>query len=336
MTAETLGPVHDARNRVGRRLAPTTARGWGRRRAPLVAAGIVAVTSFLRSASASSVSAYEAPPECPGPQVFDEEVDRRGVAGRAPRRVRISITKAATDGYDGQLIFDGRARELHASSCDEVVQALALAVAMAAEDAVEERASPPPAAVDRAPQARAEDATAPRAGSRKRPDAIFGLAFGATNGVGPGVSPELSVFGGLEHDGHSFRLGLSAARSASLATALGTARIERLVLGAEGCPLSVRASVLRVSPCGRIEGGFLRGAGESLENAESSSLPWLAVGVGGRLSLDVTQTLFVEADARAAVPLLRHGFFVRPDDVVYRVPSVTAEVFVAMGYRFSK
>ena len=165
---------------------------------------------------------------------------------------------------------------------------------------------------------------------------MLGVGLGATSGVGPSLAPGLAIFGGLDIGRQSVRIGVAGARSSAISTDLGTARFTRLALYVDGCPISARSGAFELAPCVRFDGGFLRGSGESLENAESSTLPWLAISAGGRLRVDMTTALFVEGEARAAVPLLRHRFFVRPSDTVYRVPVVTAEAFVSVGHRFSK
>ncbi len=300
----------------------------------------VVIAGAAGSARAEDVArAYEAPPECPGPQVFAAEVEKR-TAGRAPRDARIAITRSAAEGYDGRLVLDGVARDVHAATCGETVQALALAVALAAEDAVEDEPAPAPAPAAPSPAPVVESAPddAAEAPSRvaKRGHALFGLGGGGTSAIGGGLSPELAIFGGVDIDGRSLRAGVSGARTAVLSSSIGTSRLERLTLHVDGCPVSVRAGFFRISPCARLDAGILHGSGDSLENAESRSLVWAALSGGGRAGFDVTDALFVETDARAAFPLVRHEFFVRPNDVVYRVPTVAVELSVSLGYRFPK
>ncbi|OJY16705.1 MAG: hypothetical protein BGO98_10925 [Myxococcales bacterium 68-20] len=318
--------------------ATSARRRWGPR--SVTAAVCVVIAGAAGSARAEDVArAYEAPPECPGPPVFAAEVEKR-TAGRAPRDARITITRSAVEGYDGRLFLDGVVRDVHAATCGETVQALALAVALAAEDGVEDEPepAPAPAAPSPAPVAESDPDDAAEAPSRvaKRGHALFGLGFGGTSALGTGLSPELAIFGGVDVDGRSLRAGVTGARGAVHTSSIGTSRVERLALFVDGCPVSARAGLFRLSPCARFDVGFLHGSGDSLENAESRSLLWLALSAGGRAGFNVTDALFVETDARAAIPLVRHEFFVRPNDVVYRVPTVAVELSVALGYRFSK
>jgi len=291
--------------------------------------------------SENGTTAYEAPPECPKAHVFDAEVDKRA-PGTTTTNARVAITGSTRAGYDGRLVLDGRARDVHAATCDETVQALALAVAMAAMDDAaeppgEEAASPEPKGLPNASPAR-RDETAPNSPSPSttRPQVLLGLGLGAVSGVGPGLAPGLAIFGGLDLGGRTIRFGIGGARSGAVATNLGSARFTRLGLYVDGCPISLRRAAFELSPCARLDGGVLNGSGESLENAEATALPWLAVSAGGRLVVDVMPAFFLEGEARAGVPLLRHTFFVRPNDRVFRVPLVSAEAFVSVGHRFSK
>lgn len=290
---------------------------------------------------------YTAPAECPDVDAFRAEVAKRVGADRAigsvVGRARAVIAGSDGKGYDGTLNLDGRMRSVHAATCDEVVQALALAAALSAEeivadppDAAPERQAEPPSVVPPPPRPvvvdrRVEPMTSP-ATSRTF---FAGAGLGATGAVGPTVAPELFVFGGLDVDGRSARLALDVARSSDMSTPVGTARFERWSVRADGCPLSVRFGV-RLSPCVRLDGGVLRGFGESIANAESSSFAWLAVGVGAKAELDLGTALFLSGDIQAGFPLLRHGFFVRPNDVVFEVPAVFGEAGLSLGVRFPK
>ncbi|AKV02362.1 hypothetical protein AKJ09_09025 [Labilithrix luteola] len=304
-----------------------------------------ATTAMTKVARAETAPvSYAAPPECPDVDAFRAEIEKRADAGRVLARAHTSIAKSAEHGYDGTLRIDDRARDVHAATCEEVVQALALAAALAAEEMAAEAPMPPEPAIS--PVAPVKEVPAPPSAAVDRPrpvtrependdGIVLGAGLGATGAVGPTVAPEVFVFGGFELDGRSLRLALDVARSSDMDTVAGTARFERWSARVDGCPLSVRFGV-RLSPCVGFEGGLLRGMGQSISNAEASSLVWLSLGVGGRADLDLTRSLFVAADVQLGFPLLRHGFFVRPSDVVYEVPAVFGQAALSLGYRFSE
>ena len=323
-----------------RRLAASGVRAALLLRGSVVAAVMLSAGDLLGAEDAATV--YEAPPECPKAHVFEAEVEKRS-PGTTASNARVAITGSARAGYEGRVILDGQARDIQTATCEEAVQALALAVAMAAIDDAPDAAGgddslPEPRVLPTASPPPDEDQTAANdpSPSVTGPRPLFGLALGATGGVGPGLAPALAIFGGLDLGGRTIRLGIGGARSGAVATDLGSARFTRVGLYVDGCPISLRRGALELSPCVRLDGGVLRGSGESLENAEATALPWLAASAGGRLLADVTPAFFLEAEARAVAPLLRHTFFVRPNDRVYRMPLVTAEAFISVGHRFSK
>jgi hypothetical protein len=299
------------------------------------AAAFILATSIVmlgvHEARAAGGLSYHAPAECPDRHVFVGEVAKRARAQRAAQGA-VSIAPSASDGYVGRLVVEGLEREVHAETCAEVVEALALAVALAAEEVDEASTLPSPTPeVAEAPPA--EAAVDPP--SRKTVEVALGAGLGWTSALGVGVSPELAVFGGIDVSGRSLRLGASFARSSMRSTPLGTARFERWALHLEGCPVTAMpVARVRVAPCARATGGALRGSGETIENAESSSLLWLSAGVRGRLLLELGRSLFAETELGVDVPLFRHGFYVRPNDVVQRVPVLVAEGALSLGCRF--
>jgi hypothetical protein len=289
-----------------------------------------------------TLDTYEVPRECPGAESFAAEVAKRTATRRPPRGVQITISRAA-GGYSGRLTLDGLTRDLHAATCSELAQALALAVASAAEDEDDETSPVPPgparpsAVLPFSPVWRSDEAFVPKTPPERALELLLGGGIGATSVLGVGVSPELRLFGGIDHGrGWSLRVGGSVVRSAERSTAVGSSRFERWAIQLEGCPATARHASLFISPCGRLTVGALRGMGESVENAESTSLLWLSVATGGRLGIDLGRRVFVEAEAQVVLPLLRHGFYVRPNEVVQRVPVLGVDGSIALGYRFSK
>jgi len=303
--------------------------------------GVLAATELVCAGAhadeAPVALAYEAPPECPDARAFDAEVAKRAPSAN-PRDARVAIRGATSLGYDGELVIGGLTRTVHAGTCSETVEALALALALASTDETDEPDE------TTAPQMPANDhattPAAPIAGPPPKRDAhtrpVIGIGLGGASGVGPGLAPGLALFGGIDVGTRSFRIGVNAARSPESSTSHGTARFERWTVHLDACPVSLREGRLYLAPCIRFDAGALRGSGESLENAASKALVWLSLGAGGRIAFDLTRTIFVEGEARAVAPLLRHVFFVRPNDDIHHVPAVAAEAFVSVGYRFSK
>lgn len=329
--------------------------------------GLVSLATALSApaALAAPLERYEAPPSCPTREAFEAEVARRtsSPADGAFRHARVRITRAPKDGVDGRLELDGYAREVHGASCREVTQALALALATALdasstadgarqseeEEGARDAAHVPPGASSPKPRAFLDgrwalDAPREREGGETTwatvPDerlwGVVGSALGGTSALGPGVAPEVSVFGGIERLGRSARLYGGFGQSDTLVGETGSAQLARYAVGLEVAPLAFSLGRLRATPLARFDAGVLQGTGRDVESPESHALPWLAVSAGGRLSYELTSAASVGVDARASAPLLHHAFFFRPNDLVYATPALVAEASISLAYRFSK
>ena len=194
---------------------------------------------------------YRAPLDCPGESDFVRAVAARGgqfAAGTvSERRFQVTVTKEGS-GYVGSFRVrrsqgDSAERAVHAPSCHEVVDALAViaALALQASSAQAEQAvpSPPPMAVALAPQTVRDEGAAPQRlvlGPAFTVTAFGGLAFGlvpstpmpryelsvtwaslareANRGriVGPVMRLGLNLYGGVTHEmnGVSSKLGAQA------------------------------------------------------------------------------------------------------------------------------
>lgn len=308
--------------------------------------GVLSLLLFPRLARTSGDLAvtYDAPSDCPGAQSFAAEVDRRrsarvGSSRALPDGAEIVITKAAPPAaYHGRLRLDGGLREVDGATCVEVVEALALIVAVAEEEL---EAAPPaqpptpaPAPVPVGASMVEGPGPAPRAESGAR--AVAGVALGVTTAAAPEASPLVEVFGGIGWRGASVRLVAAASRSFEITTPGGTARFERWTGRVVGCALTIELAALHLTPCLATEAGALIGSGLSMVNASSSALAWAAAAAGGRLEWDLSRHLFVEADARAILPLLRHRYVARPEVTAFAVPALAFEGSLGVGYRFSK
>ena len=109
--------------------------------AHVVAVGVLAATELVCAGAhadeAPVALAYEAPPECPDARAFDAEVAKRAPSAN-PRDARVAIRGATSLGYDGELVIGGLTRTVHAGTCSETVEALALALALATTDETDE------------------------------------------------------------------------------------------------------------------------------------------------------------------------------------------------------
>jgi len=245
---------------------------------------------------------YSAPPECPPAAELVSRIhvrmpDAERIASGSPHAV---VQIALGDpGFDGALAWDAdaeSARHFKAARCDEVVDALALAitVALAGERASAappptpsappppHNAAPPPPLPPVSPPAPLRRASRPallpiRRGRRWH--AASFASFGLTGDIAPDLAPVGSLgfelgLGGSEVLSPSLRASLSYAHgTASDATFSG---FHRIAGGLEICPLrfAARAPALALEPCiGALSGAHI---GE-LSSGGSASTFWLSV-----------------------------------------------------------
>jgi len=245
---------------------------------------------------------------------------------------------------------------VEAQSCDEVVLALSLVLALAYDpDAMGAPAAPPPPApappiVIQQPYLLPPPPIAvPPIPPRPAPSWQAGAGLGALamSGIAPALRPVLAPFVevGRSRDAGGARVGLSllvevpdaevrvdtpaGARSASLG--FMAARLE-------ACPLSVAlGSSVDVTPCAAFELGKVSGAGGSdVVPQRSGSSWWVAPVLLASLRWNPLGPLFVQVSLGGGLSLNREKFVLHePDQVpVHTVPLGFAEVGGALGVHF--
>jgi hypothetical protein len=127
------------------------------------------------------------------------------------------------------------------------------------------------------------------------------------------------------------------------ATATGTtgqgssAQVKLAAGGALGCYALVSSSRWELAPCGGLELGSQAGTSDSLVPASTSG-PWAALRVEGRLTLRVNRYFAVAAGVGVAVPLLRDEFLVGAPTSsaasIFRPSAVTGRALVGPELRF--
>jgi hypothetical protein len=300
---------------------------------------------------------YRAPPECPNEGAFLAELARRAQvprfaeAGELARVITVVVESSPersrarvelTD-IDGQPVR----REVEATTCTEVVSAIALVTALAleaqiAEEAAHERAqpkAPKPAPRKETPPA----ATAPAAstGAKSAPPEARSSwwSFGAAGGYATGMAPDglfqLRAFGGLALQARwevrfSAAYGAASAvrESANLTFSAAWARLE-------GCWLAVAIGARgSLGPCAGLEGGVLHASGVEgprVAVAKSATEPWAAGVALGRIRL-AEQVLFVEAQGELIAPLVRHEFVLeKPRAEVHEFPALAFGAALGVG-----
>ena len=136
----------------------------------------------------------------------------------------------------------------------------------------------------------------------------------------------------------SARLEVRYAESFEIPTVAGTARVWRLVGGAEACPLRVDLirDALEVTPCAAFDAGTLGASGTDTPRGRTETRAWLDAGGAGRLAWSLSSRVGVEIEAGATVPLLRYAlsFPTVPGYTVYTIPHLAGFVGAGTSMRF--
>jgi hypothetical protein len=273
---------------------------------------------------------------------------RRADAGTTARTFVVSV-KPEAGGFVGRLVVvepTGRTepRVVHASTCDQAASGLALIAAISIDARAQEPTHTAPPAAPPAPDVPAAPDASAAAPPRNAPSWTFaaggsaapmslpdaGLGFGAFVGVtreAPGIfAPELRISG-------------TRTAGATVTTSVGSGQPIWLTLDLSFCPLRTAHRVL--SACADVEGGVLQ-VDASATGPSSPSRPWIAPGLGGRisfpdLSIASRLQLLVDLDLAVRAPLLRDTFYSlgNPSNFeVYRAPVLVARGEIDVGLRF--
>ena len=308
---------------------------------------------------------YEARAGCPSADSFV-----RQLLGRAPRarlavpgeRVRVLVARVrpgAGHGLEGLLVVrdPGAApteRTVRAETCDEVVAALAVIAAVVIDPFTARTGTVDTAApsADQAPPVDVVVAAAPPVPSPTPPPAdeaapgppadprmwtiSAGLGGGLVAGSAPTVLLSVPVFVELSRAGRevvrpSARLRVEWTFSSSNSEGGAFVRTGGAI---DLCPIALGASSLRAQPCMRAELAALYAKGRGVEPVRSAVRPWFALGAVARVRIDLPPPLFVELEAALILPVVRDRFYVEPDTVVYRAPTVGGTAAFALGASF--
>jgi hypothetical protein len=249
-------------------------------------------------------------------------------ADRGGLRVRVQVT-AESDGRARSRVGivtprgESSERSFDAATCEEVVDASALLIAIAVEAEPQSRESAaPPQSVPRKPST----------------TAILGYVnagFGA--GLGPSVGPLLEGGVGLRSDAGWAPEARIEARHAQLGTAEaegGTARFDLTTVAVEGCPFALRGSGLRAAPCAAFSVGSLAASASGYPEARDRAIFYAGAELGARLTIDVGSVFFVGAEAWATLPLTRETFVFGTTATAHRIASLGISSSASVGLHF--
>lgn len=264
----------------------------------------------------------------------------RSLAGRSaePLSVRLRVLGDPNRGYVAQISFAGargnEQRSLEHPSCDKLIEASALVIALAIDpDAVHEveRAKAaneppvpalptPPLAATPTPVVRSEPEPKPEAKVEPAHSPLRGARLGLSATLGAGPLPDLG--GGLQVALGFQRSSLRAelvgrywmTRSQRVSVAPNTnAEFDLVTLGVRGCWLPI-ASDWAVAACAGVDVGDLRGTGIGLEAARSNHARYSDLAGSVRVAYPRWRVA-PEAGFELAGALERPGFGVRDGEI---------------------
>lgn len=350
---------------VGVELAQVPAR-WISSSALLV--GVLLAASAR--AEATGTVEYTAAPGCPPADVFVQQVAARTPVFReraADHAIRVELV-SEPGGVLGRasLVLAGHAaeRELRAARCEEVVEALALVVAILIdpnadtrpiavttappEETPPEPATPAPPAVVREPvpvreprPVRKPPEPAPAAPARS--GRAYRFVAGAHAASVGAVAPELTlgprVFAGVDLRAGApwpSSLRLSGARlfSRTLREGEGSATLVLDAGRVDACFLRLREGRLALEPCAGIDLGAVRVDGEHPLGGSDHTLLWAAAGGLVRSTVTVLDWLVGEAEIGLDVPLVQYRYSFRGQEPLFQSGRAGLHLGLGLGVLF--
>jgi hypothetical protein len=314
------------------------ASGKVRRRTGFMGSRLAIVVVMLaRSANAASFS-WSAPESCPTEASVRARLERDfGADFDASSGVTFEAVVGEPSGaFELRLKVRGRdgtvqERRIRATTCDELVDALVAAMALARQalKSPESTAEPPLAAAKPEPDPEPRPST-PSTAKRAAPTADAGaelvpnVALGALLDVGalPSVAFGVEALAGLELRSLDVML-LGALTTPQHSTFDGGAAEFDLAFGGASVCYSPERSTWELAGCLTGEVGRIRGIGVNVENPREGSSLWLALVPAARLRLRPSPRrwgLFVQVGA--VVPLARTPFELTEVGIVHEPAPV--------------
>jgi hypothetical protein len=295
----------------------------------------------------SPLVAYRAPASCRSASAFSEQVAARTRLWQsAELAVQIEL-QATADGFSGRVSLERQGtrteREISGTSCDEVVRALALIVAILIDPSADTRPLPAGAQPPEVMTGRREPLPAlpePTERTERNWFVYAGTEALLEGGLAPGLTPGLRIFAGVLHRSpaavvSSLRLSALRLQSGSVpAGGVASAAFALTGVRLEICSFGVGSPALRLNPCLFGELGGLLAEGTHPAGSNSESQLWSALGPALRGSLWHREILFVELEAGAVFPVTDYRFAFKDEPPVYETPVIAGEFGVALGVRF--
>ena len=290
-----------------------------------IAAALVMLAQVASAAPGVTVT-WSAPAECPAREHVIARIERELGGPTAVHGVEASLAVVHDDAYRLHLAIRHSSaklgeRDLAGKTCDEVIEAAALIVALAIHKEAEAAAAQP-AVIDTT-----EPVPAPETPMTWTAGAGLGGEAGGLPGVGPGIGVALAA--------------LRPPYRVELAAMFWFGRRATLASSAEGGDLDLLAGTLRgcygerVGGCAGIELGGLHASGVGTTTTMTHWTSWLAPSAGVVGRWPVAERIWIVAHADLAIPLTRPHFVIDGNQTdVFQPAAVVGRGSVALEARF--
>ncbi len=301
---------------------------------------------------------FDAPSGCSTADAFYEGVHARtdrvrwAVEGETAVQIRIRLYRAATTKIRGELRLSDQegekeTRTVDGSTCDEVVEALALTVTLALDpSALLTGKNPKPAADDSAATWVAVPPPAPTAPPARMAEPVrashweISADMMAASIISPGFSMGPALGARFLTPGSGFGSWVFGATLLHVqsdflrSTERGAFSLTGLELAL--CPMRVDVtSDLDVALCAAMTSGWLRASGLDVSHAITVDRSWWSAGLRGTSSMRLAGGLRLEMRIGADVPLIRREFTVNePAEPFAESPWLAFQGVLGFAYRF--
>ena len=246
-------------------------------------------------------------------------------------------------------------RRVQGANCDDVVQALALAAAVALDPSVllpatvtiparetTAPANPPPTiaqAVVEPLEVRKPADSPSSSASRIDPHFELGAASVGSILLSSGISPGMTIFGRWTPAGSTrvrptVGMAVTYLRNDVLQSP-GAAQASLAGLVVTVCGLGWSASIMTVKPCGLVMAGLLSVSGHQVVHTSSVDLLWLSAGAVARMAVHLGRGFALDLEAGVSAPFLRREFYTTlPSHVVEKTPTLSPVAGLGLAYGF--
>jgi len=306
----------------------------------------------LSSPALADDESLHAPSECGSGASLQALVRERLAPGVGSIPAFRAEIRAVSSTYEGELWLDALSpRRLSADSCSEVLQAMAIILALRAERLHAERSAAivseqPAAAVGSFPPEREPQLTAAAVAieaeakltanpepSPREPGAGLSYRVGAGAVILPNVAPGLAfgpaILAAIEWPSRAtLRVQLDRSATGTVPTPPASIWTRLTVARLSGCAFELTFERARLQPClqlalGRFEAGGVRGG--PISSVQEVSRPWLSIGPALRFELPLNSRLRLTAEAAALLPLVEQTLtFQAPDATAHVSPLVSS------------